>query len=1065
MNFQEFILALTQYWMDKGCIWTQPYDQAMGAGTFHTHTFLKGIGPEPWKSVYVQPCRRPVDGRYGESPYRFQSYYQLQVLLKPAPSNIVQLFLDSLEHIGIPLKDHDVGLLEDNWKGPTLGAWGQGWEIRANGQEITQFTYFQQLGGLDVDVVCGEITYGLERLYMYAFGYQNAFDIPYNETFTYGDIFKQNEYEFSFFNFKEANIDDLIKEFETSEKRVYELCEKNLVLPAYDFVLKASHAFNLLDARGAISVSERQRYIGRVRDCAKACALIYKASREKLGYPILQKKLAQAPSISYEPSSLDDFYKLMEGRSSSQVLLELGVEEMPPSFQKEALKEIKNGLDKSFETFSTKGFVGKDEVTYEVFLSSRRMILVFQNVPYKACVVTKEIWGPPQRIAQNEDGSLSRVAQEFCEKNQIPLEKATFESKDNKGAFLYAKIDVLEGQFLTLLLQDIKNIIYNLSAETKMKWPSEEPIPSFVRPVRWFLALADEEVIPYKIFDLVSDRFTKGHRILTPEAKSVPSFQAFFPLLRSYFVEFDQSVRRQKILDDIQKALKPLNLTLMVDEELMDFHVGQSESPWVFLEEFDKNYLRMPEDLIISVLKKNMMYFCTKDSNGVLTNVYVGVGHYEPHKPKEAKQKTKDVVVGRLDDGLFYFENDLAKPLSELREATKTQVFQAKLGTLYDKSERLKDLIEKLYDLSLQSSNASTLLPEFLKDLKKEGALNKEGAFNEAEKPLSSSSLEGLKEALSYAALFSKADLKTGCVQEFPDEMQGVMGGVLVEAQNPCGPWSSLVALAIKDQYKPSSLGEEDVPRTLSGCFLALSDRLDSLCVMMNHGYEVKGSKDPFGLRRLALGILRLLGLNAPKRSLPFSLNEVLSCTFETMAQHGFSVHAEEKIKAFISDRLKVVLRQEFEHSLVEALERQFFSKPLMSLQTLLKELKVTIDSSSGSLKDVVFASKRLKNILNGRTDGLKEVDINLFKEPSETKLWQVFLNLKNKDLETSLEDYLHALKPLSDTLEEYFKNVIVLDKDETLKRNRLSLLLKIDSWLNEVCEFSALQITTGEAL
>lgn len=245
-NFQEFIIALCNYWVGHGCIWSQPYDANMGAGTFHPHTFLKGVGPEPWRSVYVQPCRRPVDGRYGKSPYRFQHYYQLQVLLKPSPSNIVDIFLKSLEHVGVNLKKNDIGLLEDDWKGPTLGAWGLGWEVRANGQEITQFTYFQQLGGLDIDVVCGEITYGLERLFMYSKGYNNALDIPFNEHFTYGDIFYQNEYEFSHFNFKEAQIQELFKHFEICEQRVIDLCEKGLVLPAYDYVLQASHSFNLL---------------------------------------------------------------------------------------------------------------------------------------------------------------------------------------------------------------------------------------------------------------------------------------------------------------------------------------------------------------------------------------------------------------------------------------------------------------------------------------------------------------------------------------------------------------------------------------------------------------------------------------------------------------------------------------------------------------------------------------------------------------------------------------------------------------------------------------------------
>lgn len=365
LNFQNFIFSLCDYWLNYGCIMSQPYDSKMGAGTFHPHTFLKGIGPEPWRSVYVQPCRRPVDGRYGKSPYRFQHYYQLQVLLKPSPSNIIDIFFKSLEHVGIVLKDNDIGLLEDDWKGPTLGAWGLGWEVRANGQEVTQFTYFQQLGGLDIDVVCGEITYGLERLYMYLTGAKNAFDIPYNDHFTYGDIYSQNEYEFSFFNFKEADTKNLFSQFEKCERFAHDLCEKNLVLPAYDYVLEASHLFNLLDSRGAISATERQRYIGRVRDCAKKCAAQYRAEREKLEFPLMSRLSTDArlPLISKKEgnrevlivsnSEENHIYKdkasLDQNSKNISVLFEIGVEEMPPSFQMSAKEDLKNKVEGFFK--------------------------------------------------------------------------------------------------------------------------------------------------------------------------------------------------------------------------------------------------------------------------------------------------------------------------------------------------------------------------------------------------------------------------------------------------------------------------------------------------------------------------------------------------------------------------------------------------------------------------------------------------------------------------------------------------------------------------------------------
>lgn len=285
MNFQQLILGLQQYWADQGCVLMQPYDMPMGAGTFHPATFLSAIGPEPMRAAYVQPCRRPTDGRYGENPNRLQHYYQFQVILKPSPLAIQELYLDSLRLLGIDPLTQDIRFVEDNWESPTLGAWGLGWEVWLNGMEVTQFTYFQQVGGLDCRPVTGEITYGLERIAMYLQGVDNIYDLIWNEDFSYGDIYHQNEVEFSAYNFDQANTDSLFQEFDHSEQECQRLLKLGLPLPAYDMVLRASHSFNLLDARGAISVTERARYIGRVRGLARAMAQAYYDSREQLGFP------------------------------------------------------------------------------------------------------------------------------------------------------------------------------------------------------------------------------------------------------------------------------------------------------------------------------------------------------------------------------------------------------------------------------------------------------------------------------------------------------------------------------------------------------------------------------------------------------------------------------------------------------------------------------------------------------------------------------------------------------------------------------------------------------------
>jgi glycyl-tRNA synthetase alpha chain len=292
LTFQQLILKLQSYWSGKGCALLQPYDMEMGAGTFHTATFLRAIGPEPWRAAYVQPSRRPKDGRYGDNPNRLQHYYQYQVVLKPSPEDIQDLYLDSLRALGFNLKQHDVRFVEDDWESPTLGAWGLGWEVWLDGMEITQFTYFQQVGGLDCKPVLGEITYGLERLAMYLQGKDNVFDLVWTPGISYGDVYHQNEVEQSKYNFEASDAAWLLEQFKGYESQAKRLIEAGLPLPGYEMVLKCSHTFNLLDARGAISVTERAAYIGRVRALARLVAQAYYESRQKLGFPMVKSQTA-----------------------------------------------------------------------------------------------------------------------------------------------------------------------------------------------------------------------------------------------------------------------------------------------------------------------------------------------------------------------------------------------------------------------------------------------------------------------------------------------------------------------------------------------------------------------------------------------------------------------------------------------------------------------------------------------------------------------------------------------------------------------------------------------------
>lgn len=289
MHFQDLIMTLQNFWAQKGCAIQQSYDVECGAGTFNPATFLRVIGPEPWNVAYVEASRRPTDGRYGENPNRLQHYFQFQVILKPSPDNIQELYIDSLKALGINPQTHDLRFVEDDWESPTLGAWGLGWEVWLNGMEVTQFTYFQQIGGIDLAPVSVELTYGLERLCMYLQDKESVYDLTWNEHITYGDIFHQNEIEQSTFNFEESNAAMLLQHFNDYEREAKKLIEKKLLMPAYDCVMKSSHLFNLLDARGAISITERTGYIGRVRALAAGVARLFAEQREAMGYPLLHK--------------------------------------------------------------------------------------------------------------------------------------------------------------------------------------------------------------------------------------------------------------------------------------------------------------------------------------------------------------------------------------------------------------------------------------------------------------------------------------------------------------------------------------------------------------------------------------------------------------------------------------------------------------------------------------------------------------------------------------------------------------------------------------------------------
>lgn len=1052
-NFQEFVFALTNYWTNLGCIWSQPYDSQMGAGTFHPHTFLRGIGPEPWYSVYVQPCRRPVDGRYGKSTYRFQHYYQLQVLLKPAPADIIDIFLRSLEAVGIKLVENDIALLEDDWKGPTLGAWGLGWEVRANGQEVTQFTYFQQLGGLDVDIVSGEITYGLERLYMYAKGMKSALDIPYNDSFTYGDIFVQNEFEFSHFNFNEANVKELFANFDRCEQFVADLCDKNLVLPAYDYVLQASHTFNLLDARGAISVSERQRYIGRVRDCAKRCALIYRQAREKLGFPMLSRAHMKERATDIAQSKLAVVYdiKLNAKPASEAMLVELGVEEMPPSFQNEAWDllstKVKNWIAELEQKFSGDAnfcFLLKN-VKSELFLAARRLAVVINNLPTKEPNQVLDVWGPIERIAKAADGKLSPAGEGFCKKNGLNPTEVVFKQKAD-GTFLYSQKKV-EGENLAFkFAQDFLTWVEQIPAPLKMRWLNDPNAKAFIRPVRWLCAMVDDLVLPVEAFGIQSKNLTYGQRILSPSPVMLRHAKEYQTTLRQHFIEPSRNKRISKIVDEANNLVAEKGGKIFEDESLVAKCAGLAESPQVFVNEFDKKYLTLPKKLIVSVLREHMNYFGVVDAAGNLLPVYVGTANYQCLDAKNMVRGTQDVVVGRLDDGEFYYSGDLKTPIDEFHRRLKSQMFQAGMGTLYDKSVRISAIAQKLYQMTVRHHPVMRL----------------QGVW------------ANLHAVVEKAALYCKADLKSGCVQEFPDEMQGEMGAVLIRTQQPFGTNSNAVADAVAEHYLPSGAASA-MPQTPAGRIVALADKIDSLVMFINGSADVKGNKDPFGLRRNAMGVLRLLGMNETDDcTIAYGVDEVVDAAVDAIRSIDanslsmvvpIQTDTSDKVKQFLLARLRAAWRETFDPRAVEAVCAGTNQLPIVDARKFVEEITLALGrTGENSLLSSLLPYKRCRNV----TATVKSLNQHIIKPELFTSEFEKRLFCEAQEIEKQTEEfiqtgefgkYIERLSKLGKPLAAFFDNVMVNDKDEALKTNRTALLFKIRELYEGVADFSKIQV------
>ncbi|MBA2241182.1 MAG: glycine--tRNA ligase subunit alpha, partial [Solirubrobacterales bacterium] len=557
LTFQEIMMRLDQFWAARGCLVMQPYDVEVGAATMAPATFLRVLGPEPWSVAYPQASRRPADGRYADNPNRYQHYFQYQVILKPGPADPLGLYLESLAAIGVNDNDHDVRFVEDNWEAPSLGAWGLGWEVWLDGLEITQFTYFQQSGSLDLAPPSVEISYGLERIAMYLQGVHDMADIRWNERVTYGEIYRHSEVEHCTYNFELADVDALRTMFDLHEREAALAIGGGLVSPALEQVLKCSHTFNLLDARGAVSVQQRASYLGRMRSLARRVAAAYVEHRERLGYP-LGRADVDAPAVppaTAAPSTSSD------PRRTEPFLLEVGVEEMPAADLRSAIEQLRAATPAALDA------AGLEHGDVRVLGTPRRLVVQVSDIGLRVVTSEETIKGPPVSAAYDSGGNSTRAAEGFARSVGVPVE--ALEREDLGGReYVVVRKPVVQRPPRELLAECIRQLLSGLRFSRRMYWT--RPDVAFSRPIRWIVALWGSDVVPAQYAGVTAGRETLPPRGAEQRPIAIPDAIEYAVRLEDLGVELRSEARRARICQEGSRLADTVGGKLDQDETLLD---------------------------------------------------------------------------------------------------------------------------------------------------------------------------------------------------------------------------------------------------------------------------------------------------------------------------------------------------------------------------------------------------------------------------------------------------------------------------------------------------------------
>lgn len=999
-TFQKLLTILTEFWANHGCAIHQGHDIEVGAGTFNPATFLRALGPEPYNAVYVEPSRRPQDGRYGENPNRLHVFHQMQVILKPSPFDIQATYLKSLEAIGFDLSKHDIRFVHDDWEGPTLGAWGLGWEVWIDGMEITQFTYFQAVGGLSLHPVMVEIAYGLERLGMILQNVDNVYHMKWNDILSYGDVVHRNEIEWSHYNFTEASTSMWFQHFQDFEKEAKELINKKLPIPAYDFVMKASHAFNLLEARGVLSVTERMGYITRIRDLSKGVAECYVEMRKNQGYPLL-KTAAAPPHKELKQKELKHSY---DHQSEKDFLLEIGSEELPATSIRPALSSLERLLVKFFKDYSL------SFNTIEVYGTPRRLVAIVKGLKEGTQDTTIEKKGPAIGVAFDAKGALT--SQGFGFIKTLNLEPITLTEIASSKIFFIREIKNVEYLFvrhtekghstLALLAKELPSMILQIHFPKKMRWADLDI--SYPRPLHWIVALYGKEIIPFAVGPIESGHISYGHAQLDKKAIHLKSSEGYLETLKKHKVLVDQEERKASIQEQLKAIEANLGATALETSKVLAEVIYLSEWPMLTYSYFDPKFLKAPEEVLISEMVSHQRYFPLK-SEGKLLNAFVITADNTPN-PMILKGNEK-VLSARLSDGVFLFEEDVKTPLVDFNKKLKSMTFQKELGTVYEKVERLVK-----HAASLQK-----LLPM------------------------------GDTKTLERAATLCKADLATLLVGEFP-ELQGIIG----RHYALCHHEDNNVALAIQEHWLPRF--EADLlPTSPEGILLSLSDKFDNLIGYFSVGLKPTSSSDPYALRRQTLGIIRILIEN----KLSLNLDNVLSA-LSAHFNHPINPGLNKEILSFVIPRLKTVFEEiGFKNDEIEASLQTHIVNPYDQYLRLLALAKFRETEDFVKLYEVY---KRAKGQM--QEEIVYSFKDSLLTEPAEKDLYSHLISVR-KNILYALEhgDYKSSIKFLASfqlPLARLFDEVKILCEDAHIRSNRLALLKEVFELFGCLLDFSKLQ-------